>query len=245
MLVKSQPKALVFDVFGTCVDWRTSIAREGMEVGRRLGATGVDWLAFADAWRAQYQPQMETVRSGQRPWTTLDVLHREALDRVLPAFELGEMSEADRDDLTRAWHHLDPWPDVVEGLIRLKSRYIIAPNSNGNIALLVNMAKRAGLPWDAILGAEIARAYKPRPEVYLRCAEALGLAAAAVMMVAAHNSDLVTAAKCGLQTAFVPRPVEYGPNQTSDLAPEREFDVVATDFIDLANQLGIAPESVQ
>ena len=245
MLVKSQPKALVFDVFGTCVDWRTSIAREGMEVGRRLGATGVDWLAFADAWRAQYQPQMETVRSGRRPWTTLDVLHREALDTVLPAFELGEMSEADRDDLTRAWHRLDPWPDVVEGLIRLKSRYIIAPNSNGNIALLVNMAKRAGLPWDAILGAEIARAYKPRPEVYLRCAEALGLAPAAVMMVAAHNSDLVTAAQCGLQTAFVPRPVEYGLNQTSDLAPEREFDVVATDFIDLANQLGIAPESVQ
>jgi 2-haloacid dehalogenase len=245
MLVKPQPKALVFDVFGTCVDWRTSIARESLEVGRRLGATGVDWLAFADAWRAQYQPQMETVRSGQRPWTTLDVLHREALDRVLPAFELREMSEANRDDLTRAWHRLDPWPDVVEGLIRLKSRYVIAPNSNGNIALLVNMAKRAGLPWDAILGAEIARAYKPRPEVYLRCAEALGLAAAAVMMVAAHNSDLVTAAKCGLQTAFVPRPAEYGPNQTSDLAPEREFDVVATDFIDLANQLGIAPESVQ
>src|SRR5688500_11173147 len=241
MLVKSQPKALVFDVFGTCVDWRTSIAREGMEVGRKLGATGVDWLAFADAWRAQYQPQMETVRSGQRPWTTLDVLHREALDRVLPAFELGEMSEADRDALTRAWHRLDPWPDVVEGLIRLKSRYVIAPNSNGNIALLVNMAKRAGLPWDTILGAEIARAYKPRPEVYLVCAEALALAPSAVMMVAAHNGDLVAAAACGLQTAFVPRPTEHGPGQTSDLVPEREFDVVATDFIDLADQLGRVP----
>src|ERR671910_133614 len=243
MPVNRQLKALVFDVFGTCVDWRSSIAREGEALGRRLGATGVDWLAFADAWRAQYQPQMETVRSGKRPWTTLDVLHREALDMVLPGFELGEMSEADRDDLTRAWHRLDPWPDGVEGLIRLKSRYVIAPNSNGNIALLVNMARRAGFPWDAILGAEIARAYKPRPEVYLRCAEALGLAPSAVMMVAAHNSDLVTAAGCGLQTAFVPRPMEYGPDQTSDLAPEQEFDVVATDFIDLANTLGITPKA--
>jgi 2-haloacid dehalogenase len=237
MPVKPQPTALIFDVFGTCVDWRSSIAREGGALGRRLGKTGVDWLAFADAWRAQYQPQMETVRGGQRPWTTLDVLHREALATVLPAFGLGELSDADRDELTRAWHRLDPWPDVVDGLARLKSRYIIAPNSNGNIALLVNMAKRAGLPWDAILGAEIARAYKPRPEVYLRCAEALGLEPAAVMMVAAHNSDLVTAAECGLQTAFVPRPAEYGSNQMSDLAPERAFDLIAIDFIDLANQL--------
>jgi 2-haloacid dehalogenase len=244
MPVKPQPKALVFDVFGTCVDWRSSIAREGEELGRRLGAISVDWLAFADAWRAQYQPQMETVRSGQRPWTTLDVLHHEALATVLPAFGLGELSDADRDELTRAWHRLDPWPDVVDGLARLKSRYIIAPNSNGNIALLVNMAKRAGLPWDAILGAEIARAYKPRPEVYLRCAEALGLEPAAVMMVAAHNSDLVTAAECGLQTAFVPRPAEHGPNQMSDLAPERAFDLIATDFIDLANQLDMAAELV-
>jgi 2-haloacid dehalogenase len=243
--VKSQPKALVFDVFGTCVDWRSSIAREGEALGCGLGATGVDWLAFADAWRAQYQPQMETVRSGQRPWTTLDVLHREALDTVLPVFGLDAMSVVDRDDLTRAWHRLDPWPDVIEGLTRLKTRYIIAPNSNGNIALLVNMAKRAGLPWDAILGAEIARAYKPRPEVYLGCAGALGLAPSAVMMVAAHNGDLIAAAACGLQTAFVPRPTEHGPGQISDLAPEREFDVVATDFIDLANQLGVAPESIQ
>ena len=242
--MKSQPGALVFDVFGTCVDWRSSIAREGEEFGRKLGVTGVDWLAFADAWRARYQPQMETVRSGQRPWTTLDVLHREALDTLLPAFGLEEMSEADRDNLTRAWHRLDPWPDVVGGLTLLKTRYIIAPNSNGHIALLVNMARRAGLPWDAILGAEIARAYKPRTEVYLRCAEALGLAPSAVMMVAAHNSDLITAAQCGLQTAFVPRPAEYGPDQTSELAPEQEFDVVATDFIDLANQLGVAPASI-
>ena len=237
--MKPQPQALVFDVFGTCVDWRSSIAREGEALGRRLGLTDVDWLAVADAWRAQYQPQMETVRSGKRPWTTLDVLHREALNRVLPKFGLDEVSATDRDDFTLAWHRLDPWPDVVAGLTRLKTRYIIAPNSNGHIALMVNMAKRAGLSWDAILGAELARAYKPRPEVYLRCAEALGLAPAAVMMVAAHNGDLLAATACGLQTAFVPRPTEYGPSQTSDLGPEHDFDLVAWDFINLASRLGV------
>jgi 2-haloacid dehalogenase len=243
MPVKIQPRALLFDVFGTCVDWRSSVAREGEALGRKLGVSGVDWLAVADNWRAQYQPQMETVRTGKRLWTTLDVLHREALDTVLSGFGLDDVSDTDRDDFTLAWHRLDPWPDVVEGLTRLKSGHIIAPNSNGNIALLVNMAKRAGLPWDAILGAEIARAYKPRPEVYLRCAEALGPAPSAVMMVAAHNSDLLAAAACGLQTAFVPRPTEYGPGQTSDLAPEHDFDLVARDFIDLASQLGRAPAS--
>jgi 2-haloacid dehalogenase len=237
-MVKSRPEALVFDVFGTCVDWRSSIAREGEAFARKLGVADADWLAFADAWRAQYQPQMETVRSGQRPWTTLDVLHREALDTLLPAFGLGEMPEADRDNLTRAWHHLDPWPDVVEGLTRLKTRYIIAPNSNGHIALLVNMARRAGLPWDAILGAEIARAYKPRPEVYLRCAEALGLAPSSVMMVAAHNSDLVHAASHGMKTAFISRPYEHGAKQSRDFKAEHDFTYVARDFEDLADQLG-------
>jgi 2-haloacid dehalogenase len=234
----SGPRALLFDVFGTCVDWRSSIAREGESLGQRLGLTGVDWLAFADAWRAQYQPQMETVRGGQRPWTTLDVLHREALDTVLAAFGLEEISAADRDALTLAWHRLDPWPDTVAGMTRLKTRYVIAPNSNGHIALMVNMAKHAGLPWDAILGAEIAQAYKPQPAVYLRSVEALGLAPGEVMMVAAHNSDLLAAAACGLQTAFVPRPTEYGPDQTSDLKPEREYDLVARDFLDLARLLG-------
>ena len=243
MPVKHEPQALLFDVFGTCVDWRSSVAREGEALGRKLGVSGVDWLAVADAWRAQYQPQMETVRAGKRPWTTLDVLHREALDTVLPAFGLDDVSDTDRDDFTLAWHRLDPWPDVVEGLTRLKTRHIIAPNSNGHIALLVNMARHAGLPWDAILGAEIARAYKPQPEVYLRSAEALGLAPSAVMMVAAHNSDLLAAAACGLQTAFVPRPTEHGPGQTSDLAPEHDFDLVARDFIDIASQLEGAPVS--
>jgi 2-haloacid dehalogenase len=234
---KSPPKAIVFDVFGTCVDWRSSVAREAETLGARLGVSGVDWLAFADAWRGQYQPQLETVRSGRRPWTTLDVLHREALDTILPAFALDDVPAPERDALTLAWHRLDPWPDTVEGLTRLKSRYIIAPNSNGHIALMVNLAKHAGLPWDAILGAEIARAYKPQPAVYLRCAEALGLAPSEVMMVAAHNSDRIAAAACGLQTAFVPRPTEHGSGQTTDLTPQREFDLVASDFIDLARQL--------
>ena len=238
MSLTNPPRALLFDVFGTCVDWRSGVIREGEALGRRLGVAGVDWAAFADAWRDQYQPQMETVRSGQRPWTTLDVLHREALDRLLPELGLDALAEADRADLTRAWHRLDPWPDVVAGLTRLKRRFIIAPNSNGNIALIVNMAKRAGLPWDAILGAEITRAYKPQPAAYLKNAEALALAPSQVMMVAAHNGDLKAAASCGLRTAFVPRPAEHGPRQTSDLAPEGELDIVARDFLDLADQLG-------
>ena len=232
------PKALLFDVFGTCVDWRSGVAREGEALGRRLGITGVDWFAFADAWREQYQPQMETVRSGERPWVTLDVLHRASLDLVLAAFGLDDVPAAARDELTLAWHRLDPWPDVVEGLTRLKSRYIIAPCSNGHIALMVNMAKRAGLPWDAILGAEIAQAYKPQPAVYLHSVEALGLAPAAVMMVAAHPNDLVAAAGCGLRTAYVPRAAEYGADDASEPEKEQEFDVMASDFRDLARQLG-------
>lgn len=231
-------EALLFDVFGTCVDWRSSIAREGEMLGRRLGITGVDWLVFADTLRAQYQPQMETVRSGERPWVTLDVLHREALDTVLAAFGLDEVSTPDRDALTLAWHRLDPWPDTVAGLTRLKVRFPIAPCSNGHFALMVDLARWAGLPWDAILGAEIARAYKPQPAVYLQSVQALGLAPSSVMMVAAHPNDLAAAAACGLRTAFIPRPLEYGPGQTSDLAPEGDFDLVARDLVDLAGQLG-------
>jgi 2-haloacid dehalogenase len=237
MLLSNPPQALLFDVFGTCVDWRSNVIREGQALGQRLGIDGIDWAAFADAWRAQYQPQMETVRSGHRPWTTLDVLHREALDRLLPEFGLGALSAADRDDFTRAWHRLDPWPDVVAGLTRLKRRFIIAPNSNGNIALMVNMAKRAGLPWDAILGAEITRAYKPQPAAYLKNVEALALAPSQVMMVAAHHGDLSAAASCGLLTAFVPRPAELGPHQPRSLEADREYDLVARDFLDLADQL--------
>ena len=230
-------EALCFDVFGTVVDWRESIAREAAQL---LGARGIsrDWRAFADAWRARYQPAMEQVRSGRRPWVKLDDLHRENLLALLDEYAIEGLSDAEIDHLNRAWHRLDPWPDVVEGLSRLKRKYILATLSNGNVALMVNMAKRAGLPWDVILGAEVARAYKPLPEAYLRAAVLLDLEPRACMMVAAHNDDLVAAAACGLRTAFVARPTEHGPRQQKDLRPEHAFDVSANSLIDLAQQLG-------
>jgi 2-haloacid dehalogenase len=231
-------KALAFDVFGTVVDWRTSIAREGRELGAAKGISDIDWEQFADDWRALYQPSMARVRDGERPWTILDELHRESLAQLLERYEIDTLSEAESEHLNRAWHRLDPWPDVVAGLTRLKERYILATLSNGNIALMVNMAKRAGLPWDVILGAEVARAYKPQPEAYLATARALGLAPEECLMVAAHNGDLVAAAACGFQTAFVARPTEHGPNQTSDLAPAGNWSVVAADFHALASRLG-------
>jgi 2-haloacid dehalogenase len=235
------PRALLFDVFGTCVDWRSSVIAEGKALGGRLGLEGVDWPALADAWRARYQPQLQTVRSGARPWTNLDVLHREALDQVLADFALDAVPAVDRADFNLVWHRLAPWPDTIEGLRLLKRRFIIAPNSNGHIALLLNLSKRAGLPWDVILGAEIARAYKPAPAAYLRNVEAVGMSPPEVMMVAAHNGDLVAAAACGLRTAFVARPTERGPGQTSDLRPDHDVELVASDFIDLARQLGAGP----
>ncbi len=230
-------KALTFDVFGTVVDWRSSIARE---LRASLGRAGLerDWTALAERWRALYQPAMEAVRSGRRHWTRLDELHRENLRTVLEEFGLAELSEAEIEHLNRAWHRLDPWPDAVAGLSRLKRRYILATLSNGNVALMVNLARHAGLPWDAILGAEVARAYKPMPEAYLRTADLLGLAPAECLMVAAHNNDLLAAAACGFRTAFVARPSEHGPGQTTDLGPEHAFDVVAANFFDLADQLG-------
>jgi len=231
-------KALVFDVFGTCVDWRSGVAREFDAFARAHGIAGVDGPAFADAWRALYQPQMEEVRAGRRPWTILDVLHRESLDRVMAGLGIKGVPSAALDELNLAWHRLDPWPDTVEGLTRLKSKYVIAPLSNGNVALLLDMAKRAGIPWDTILGAEVARAYKPLPEAYRRTAEILGLKPAQVMLVAAHNDDLAAAGRTGLRCAFVPRPREYGPNQIKDLEPERAYDVVAADFRDLARRMG-------
>jgi 2-haloacid dehalogenase len=239
------PTALLFDVFGTCVDWRSSIAREGEALGSRLGLGAVDWPAFADAWRDLYQPQMEPVRSGERPWTTLDVLHRESLDRVLADFGLDAVGERDRHELTLAWHRLDPWPDTVEGLRRLRRRFVVAPSSNGHIALLVDLSRRAGISWDAILGAEIARTYKPRPEVYTRSVEALGLEPDRVMMVAAHNQDLEAAVGCGLRTAFVRRPTEHGPAQTTDLEPGPAAEVAADDLLDLASGLGASEALTQ
>ena len=230
-------RALAFDVFGTVVDWRTSVAREAREIGSAKGFS-VDWEQFADDWRALYQPSMARVRDGERPWTILDVLHRESLELLLDRYGIEDLAEAEIDHFNRAWHRLDPWPDAVEGLTRLRRRYILATLSNGNIALMVNMAKRAGLPWDVILGAEVARAYKPQPEAYLATARSLGLAPEECMMIAAHNSDLHAASACGFRTAFVTRPTEHGPGQTTDLGPDGDWDIVATDFLDLADQLG-------
>ncbi len=233
----SRVKALTFDVFGTVVDWRTSIIREGRELGERKGID-VDWESFVDAWRGLYQPAMSKVREGKRPWTKLDDLHRETLEQLLAEYRIEGLSDEEIEDFSHAWHRLDPWPDAVAGLTRLRGKYILATLSNGNVALLVNMAKRAGLPWDAVLGAEPARHYKPQPESYLMTADFLGLAPQQCMLVAAHNHDLVAASECGYCTAFVARPTEYGPDQSNDLKAEHDFDVIASDFIDLAGKLG-------
>jgi len=230
-------KAVTFDVFGTVVDWRTSIAREveSLAVKKKFA---VDGQRFADAWRELYQPSMTKVRDGKVPWTVLDDLHRTNLLQVLETFGIDQLSEEEIEHLNRAWHRLDPWPDAVAGLQRLKQHYIIGTLSNGNVALIVNMAKFSELPWDVVLGAEIARHYKPQPEAYLRSAEILGLEPKECMLVAAHNGDLAAAGRCGFQTAFVPRPTEYGPEQTTDLVAEYDCDVVAGDFIELAQILG-------
>ena len=221
------------------MDWRSSVSRDLAEFGRRRGIAGVDWVEFATEWRKLYQPSMEEVRSGRRDWTLLDVLHRESLVKLIGRYRLGGLSEADVDHMNRAWHRLDPWPDVLEGLARLKKQLIIAPCSNGNIALIVNMAKRAGLPWDCVLGAETARAYKPMPQAYLASCRQLDLAPAQVMMVAAHNGDLKAAKAQGLATAFVARPTEHGPGQTTDLAADAScVDLAADSFVHLAVQLG-------
>ena len=232
-----QVDALVFDVFGTVVDWRTSVADEGRMLGKTKGITA-DWEAFADAWRGKYQPFMSKVRSGELPWTKLDVLHRMGLDEVLTEFGITSLTEDEKIDLNRAWHRLHPWSDSVPGLYRLKAKFILGTMSNGNIALMTNMAKFAGLPWDCILGAEVAKAYKPDPKTYLTGAELLDLPPERVMMVAAHQNDLLAAQKVGLKTAFVPRPLERGAGNSPDLTPDPSFDVVATDFVDLASQMG-------
>jgi 2-haloacid dehalogenase len=237
MLDHGTIQALTFDVFGTVVDWRNSLIREGEALGRSRGLQ-VDWARFADAWRGLYQPQLESVRSGKVPWTVLDDLHRQALDRLLVDFKITGLGEAEIDHLNRAWHRLDPWPDTVAGLQRLKRRFILATLSNGNVALIVNMARRAGLPWDAVLGAEVARHYKPQPECYLTTARMLGLRPEQCLMVAAHNGDLAAASAVGLRTAFVARPTEHGPGQTTDLKASRDWDVVASSFVDLADRLG-------
>ena len=232
-------KACLFDVFGTVVDWRSSVSRDLAAFARGKSLPPLDWLEFAIEWRKLYQPSMEAVRSGRREWTILDVLHRESLEALVRRYGITGLAEADLDHMNRAWHRLAPWPDAVEGLARMKKKYIIAPCSNGNIALMVNLAKHAGLPWDCILGAETARAYKPLPEAYRAACRHLGLRPDEVTMVAAHNGDLAAAKAQGLRTAFVARPAEHGPGQRSDLAPDPAcVDISAADFVALAGELG-------
>ncbi len=228
------PKALFFDVFGTLIDWRTSIAREAEIALRPLGHS-LDWLAFADAWRDEYQPAMEAVRSGRMAFCKLDLLHRANLDRIMPRFGISAPEEVLRH-LNLAWHRLDAWPDVAAGLVRLKRRYWLAPVSNGNISLMVDLARRNGFPWDAILGAEVAGDYKPKPRVYLSACEAFDLPPGDCMMVAAHSRDLSHAGACGLRSAHVARPNEHGPGK-GEAAPKVPVDFTAASLEDLADQL--------
>ncbi len=230
-------RVLAFDVFGTVVDWRSGV----ITAGERLAARhklDVDWPSFADAWRAGYEPSMDRVRRGELPWTTLDQLHRMTLDALIPRFGLAALSDADRDELNRAWHALPPWPDAVEGLTRLRRRFILTTLSNGNLSLLTEMAKHARLPWDCILSAELVRHYKPDPEAYLQVPQFLDARPDQVLMVAAHVGDLKAARQVGLRTAFVYRPLERGRGAAPPRPPKGEFEYDARDFVDLATQLG-------
>lgn len=230
-------KALTFDVFGTVVDWRNSVIREGQQLGQSKGLT-VDWAAFADEWRAGYAPAMNQVRQGELPWTRLDALHRMTLDRLLAQFGIADhLDETDKAHFNRVWHRLDPWADSIEGLSLLKQRFILATLSNGNVSLLVNMARYAGLPWDCVLSSELAGHYKRDPQVYQMAMRLLDLKPSQVMMVAAHQDDLQAAHREGMRTAFIKRPLEHGPEATPDLSVAPCFDLVADDFIDLARQL--------
>jgi 2-haloacid dehalogenase len=228
-------KALFFDVFGTLVDWRSSIARQAEAILKPRGFM-FDSFAFADAWRAEYQPAMDEVRSGRIPFCKLDVLHWHNLERILPRFGISGLDEDVLHDLNLAWHRLEAWPDVATGLTRLKQGFLLAPVSNGNISLMVDLARRNGWPWDAILGSEVARDFKPKPVVYLTACEAFDLSPADCMMVAAHSNDLAHAAACGLRTAHVARPNEHGPGR-GEPVPKVPVDVAATDLADLAAKL--------
>ncbi len=230
-------KAILFDTFGTVVDWRGSLIDALSAFGAARGIAA-DWTGLVDAWRGAYVPSMDRVRRGELPWTILDDLHRASLERLVTEFGIAGLGAADLDHLTLGWHRLRPWPDSVPGLTRLKARYVIAPLSNGNVALLVTLAKQAGLPWDMVFGADLFRHYKPDRETYLGAARLLGLAPGEVMMAAAHNGDLQAARSCGLHTAFLPRPTEYGPQQAGDLTAGSDWTVVAADIEDLAARMG-------
>jgi 2-haloacid dehalogenase len=228
---------LAFDVFGTVVDWRSSVIRELEEFGRRHGLQQ-DWASFADRWRAGYAPAMDRVRRGELPWTRIDDLHRMILEELLGAAGVTSICVEDVDELNRAWHRLDPWPDTVAGLTRLKEKFTITTLSNGNMSLLTNMAKRAGLPWDCVISAELFHHYKPDAQAYLGCADLLDVPPEALMLVAAHPGDLRAARTAGLSTAYVARPLEHGPGRQAPHVDPDEFDVLAMDIVDLARRLG-------
>ena len=230
-------RAIVFDTFGTVVDWRGSLILALNDFGQKRGLDA-PWERIADRWRAAYQPNLDRVRRGELPWTILDELHRDALVELLPEFGIAPLPEKDIRFLTSCWHRLSPWPDAVEGLRRLKRKYVIGPLSNGNISLLVNLAKFAELPWDVIFGADLFRHYKPDPETYLGVCVFLGLRPEQVMLGAAHNYDLAAARELGLRTGFIRRPLEHGEGQTTDLSADQPWDIIAADFVDLAGQLG-------
>lgn len=234
------PEVLAFDIFGTVVDWRSGISDQGRRLGERLGIDA-DWGAVADAWRGRYVPTMRRVNAGELPWGNLDRVHRIMLDEIAPALGLERLSDEDRAELVRGWHRLPPWPDVVEGLTRLRRCFDLVTLSNGGVALLAHLAKHAGLPWDAILSAELVRRYKPDRAVYDQVPEFFGVPHAGVLMVAAHLDDLRAAKGAGLRTAYVHRPLEHGPQARADLPPadalKGEFDLVAADLLDLATQL--------
>jgi len=230
-------KALVFDTFGTVVDWRGSIIEEGKAWEKTKGIT-IDWGHFADRWRAGYGPSMDKVRRGEMPWTNLDHLHRALLEDLLKEFHIEGLTEEEKEHWNLVWHRLKPWPDSVAGLTRLKKKYTIAPLSNGNVVLLADMAKHAGLPWDLILSAELARHYKPDREAYLTAVDLLELKPEEVMMCAAHSADLGSARSFGLRTGFIHRPLEYGPTRKADDPKPGDFDVVSTGMVDLATKMG-------
>jgi 2-haloacid dehalogenase len=230
-------RALFYDVFGTLVDWRTSVARQAEAMLKPRGLA-LDWPAFADAWRGEYQGALDEVRTGRIPFSKLDVLHRRSLEITLKKFAVTALSEDDKRELNMAWHRLDAWPDVPPGLARLKRQFLLAPVSNGNISLMVDLARRNNLPWDAILGAEIAGDYKPKPRVYLASAEAFDLPPKACMMVAAHSKDLAAAAALGLRTAHLARPNEHGPGR-GETAPTVTVDFAVKSLEDLAEKLGV------
>jgi 2-haloacid dehalogenase len=235
-------KALIFDTFGTVVDWRTTLIRELTDLGREK-TLQIDWAAFTDAWRAGYAPGMERIRQGQRPWANIDVVHRERLEDLLSEFGVRGLTEIEKDRVTKLWHRLDPWPDSVGGLHRLKKHFIISTFSNGSFPCLVNMAKLAGLPWDCIFSADMVRHYKPDPETYRGVIDLLDLSPNEILLVAAHNYDLRHGRIHGMRTAYVNRPTEHGPNQTTDISAEEDWDIVVNHFEELADKLVPCPRN--